>query len=118
MIGGGQHDLMFKLTGTIDTSVSIQHIGSEIPDGYLLKQNYPNPFNPSTSIEFSIPQKAFISLKVYNILGEEVENLVNDELSPGNYRFNFDASNLTSGVYFYRINAGSFTEVRKMLLIK
>lgn len=118
VIGGGQHDLMFKLTGTIDTSVSIQHIGSEIPDGYLLKQNYPNPFNPSTSIEFSIPQKAFISLKVYNILGEEVGNLVNDELSPGNYRFNFDASNLTSGVYFYRINAGSFTEVRKMLLIK
>jgi hypothetical protein len=118
VIGGGQHDLMFKLTGAIDTSVNIQPIGTEIPGAYSLKQNYPNPFNPSTSIEFSIPQKEFISLKVYNILGEEVQNLVNQDLSPGSYRFDFNASSLTSGVYFYRISAGSFTEVKKMLLIK
>lgn len=118
VIGGGQPSLMFKLTGTIDTSVNIQHIGSEIPGDYSLKQNYPNPFNPSTSIEFSIPQKEFISLKVFNILGEEVENLVNQTLSPGSYRFDFNAAALTSGVYFYRISAGSFTEVKKMLLIK
>ena len=118
VIGGGQHDLLFRISGAVDTTVNIHTIGAEIPDGYSLKQNYPNPFNPSTSVEFSIPERQFVSLKIYNILGEEVKSLVDQNLSPGNYRYDFDASALASGVYFYRLSSSRFTQVKKMLLVK
>jgi hypothetical protein len=85
---------------------------------FALYQNYPNPFNPTTTISFSIPSPAFISLKVYDILGNEVATLVNQERPAGEYEINLDASNLTSGVYFYRLNAGRFTEMKKMILMK
>lgn len=88
------------------------------PDGFILAQNYPNPFNPSTTISFSIPSAGFTSLKVYEILGDEVATLVNEERSAGEYDITFDASTLTSGVYLYRLSAGSFTEIKKMILMK
>ena len=89
-----------------------------IPSTYSLSQNYPNPFNPTTNISFSIPKQSYVSLKVYNAIGEEVSNLVNQELSAGKYVVDFNASKLSSGIYFYTIRTGDFTESRKMLLVK
>ena len=85
---------------------------------FSLLQNYPNPFNPTTTIKYSIPKKSYITLKVFDILGKEIETLVNEEKTAGNYHVEFNASNLPSGVYFYRIQAGSFNQVRKMILLK
>jgi hypothetical protein len=89
-----------------------------MPSTYLLQQNYPNPFNPSTTISFSIPTSEFVTLKVYDVLGREIATLVNENLSAGSYSYNFDASNLTSGVYFYKLQAGKYSETKKMLLSK
>ena len=88
------------------------------PTAFELDQNYPNPFNPSTNIRFSLPTKQFVTLKVYNILGEEVTTLVNEEKPEGQYTLNFSVKNMTSGVYFYTMHAGSFNETRKMILAK
>ncbi|MEJ2616433.1 MAG: kelch repeat-containing protein [Ignavibacteriaceae bacterium] len=95
----------------------ISEINTEIKQ-YSLHQNYPNPFNPSTTIKYSIPKQSYVTLKLYDILGREVATLVNAEKPSGNYQVEFNAANLPSGVYFYRIQAGSFNQVRKMLLIK
>ena len=89
-----------------------------ILDGFILAQNYPNPFNPSTIISFSIPSSGFTSLKIYDVLGNEVATLVNEEKPAGNYEVRLNASSLTSGTYFYKLSAGSFTEVKKMILVK
>ncbi len=88
------------------------------PISYKLYQNYPNPFNPSTTIEYQIPRQSFVKLKVYDVLGNEVSELVNREEQAGNYKVNFDASKLSSGVYFYELQAGSFTQVKKLILTK
>lgn len=88
------------------------------PDKYILSQNYPNPFNPVTNLEFGIPESGFVSLKVFDILGKEVATLVNEKLSTGRYETNFDGSNLTSGVYFYKLEVNGFSEVKSMILIK
>ncbi len=98
--------------------VGIQNISSEIPDGFSLQQNYPNPFNPSTKIKFAIPNSSFVKLAVYDMLGREVSSLVNEQLQPGTYEYEFEASGLISGVYFYKISTDNFSEVRKMILIK
>jgi len=87
-------------------------------DDFEVHQNYPNPFNPSTNISFSIAQTNFVLLKVYDVLGNEIATLVNDELTTGNYVVEFDASHLSSGVYLYKIQAGNFTKTQKMLLLK
>jgi len=89
-----------------------------LPGNYTLEQNYPNPFNPSTIIRYSIPNNEFVTLKIYNILGKEIATLVNQKQSGGTYEINFDASNLTSGIYFYQISTSDFNQVRKMMLIK
>ena len=89
-----------------------------ISQHYSLNQNYPNPFNPSTRISYSIPSQSHISLKLYDVLGREVAILMNKEQPVGNYEVEFDASDLTSGVYFYRIQAGDFVETKKMVLMK
>jgi N-acetylneuraminic acid mutarotase len=89
-----------------------------IVKSFALEQNYPNPFNPTTAIEFSIPKSAFVSLKIYNILGEEVATLVSEKLVTGRYKYNWDASALASGVYFYRIQAGNYVEAKKMILLR
>ncbi len=85
---------------------------------YKLNQNYPNPFNPSTKITFSIPEEGLVSLKVFNILGEEVAALLNEQMKTGVYEVDFNAANLSSGIYFYTIKANSFTATKKMILIK
>lgn len=95
----------------------IQNTGS-IADDYRLSQNYPNPFNPSTSISFDVKNKGMVTLKVYDILGNEMATLVNEDLNTGSYNINFDASSYTSGVYFYELQSGSFRDVKKMLLVK
>ena len=92
--------------------------GTEFPDKYILHQNYPNPFNSSTVIEFEIPKRTEIKLSVYDMLGREVKTLVNEIKSPGKYIVSFDASSLSSGVYFYKISAGEFSDVKRMVLIK
>ncbi|MFZ2323910.1 MAG: carboxypeptidase regulatory-like domain-containing protein [Ignavibacteriaceae bacterium] len=89
-----------------------------VPEYFKLFQNYPNPFNPATNIQFSIPQQSFVTLKVYDILGREVETLVNEQKTAGKYEVNFNASYLSSGVYFYSIKAGDFIQTRKMVLMK
>ncbi|MFH1197866.1 MAG: sugar-binding protein [bacterium] len=89
-----------------------------IPTAFELQQNYPNPFNPATRINFSVASDANVSLKVYNLLGQQVATLVNDYMRPGYYEVNFDASQLASGVYVYQLNAGSFISSKKMLLVK
>jgi hypothetical protein len=91
---------------------------SQKPETYSLSQNYPNPFNPSTTIEFSLPAAEFVSIKVFNTLGEEVATLVSQELSAGSYRYQWDAAQQTSGVYFYQIRAGSFKDTKRMVLVK
>ena len=90
----------------------------QIPTQYSLRQNYPNPFNPTSTIQYAIPDGGLVTLKVYDILGKEVATLVNEEKSTGVYEVNFSASQLTSGVYFYTIIAGSFVETKKMILLK
>ena len=81
---------------------------NNLPIQFALAQNYPNPFNPSTKISFSIPEKSFTTLKIYDILGNEVATLLNEEKPVGNYEVQFDASKLSSGVYFYRLQSNSF----------
>ncbi|MFC2089117.1 T9SS type A sorting domain-containing protein, partial [Calditrichota bacterium] len=90
----------------------------QLPEQFILAQNYPNPFNPRTNIQFSIPRTEFVTLKIYNLLGQEVSMLVSDKLTPGNYKYTWDASGLASGSYYYRIKAGTFTETKKLLLLK
>jgi hypothetical protein len=89
-----------------------------IPATVELNQNYPNPFNPSTIIKFNLPKTSHVTLKVFNILGEEVATLVSDRLSAGSYSYEWDASNLASGVYLYRLQAGDYVETRKMVLMR
>jgi hypothetical protein len=97
---------------------SVENISGVTPSNYSLEQNFPNPFNPSTTINFTIPNSEFVTLKVFNILGSEVATLVNENLSAGAYKYNFDAQNLASGVYLYELTAGNFREIKKMNLLK
>jgi hypothetical protein len=91
---------------------------SELPKVFSLAQNYPNPFNPVTSIKYSVPKMSHVKLVIYDVIGREVAALVNEVKNPGNYAVSFDASNYASGVYFYRMESGDFTDVKKMVLIK
>jgi len=104
-------DGSFAYSSTINVEVTT-------PVQFELSQNYPNPFNPSTSINFTIPQSSIVTLKVFNALGEEVKSLVNKQLESGTHSITFDATDLNSGIYFYRIEAGQYSDVRKMTLIK
>jgi choice-of-anchor B domain-containing protein len=89
-----------------------------IPQSFSLKQNYPNPFNPSTTIEYNIPKNEYVTVKVFDALGKQVAILADEYKTAGSYKVNYDANALTSGIYFYTINAGSFTETKKMMLVK
>ena len=91
---------------------------NEVPTDFSLNQNYPNPFNPSTTISYSIPEDNFVTLKVFNVIGEVVATLVKKEMKAGNFKVNWNAVNLPSGVYFYKLSAGSFSEIKKMVLLK
>jgi hypothetical protein len=97
---------------------SVNEVSGNVPSAYALEQNYPNPFNPSTKIRFSLPKANHVTLKVYDMLGQEVATLVDNFKNAGTYEVNFDAKNLPTGTYFYSISAGSFNSIQKMLLIK
>ena len=89
-----------------------------VPSSFELFQNYPNPFNPNTSIKFKLEENGFVTLNVYNVLGQKVKTLVSEELTFGTHQVDFDASALSSGVYFYKLESGKQTSVRKMMLLK
>lgn len=103
---------------TNDTPIGIINLNNNLPLNYSLSQNFPNPFNPLTNIKFSIPKSSNIKLRVFDMLGNEVQVLVNGNLSPGNYETDWNASKFPSGVYFYRLETEYFTETKKMVLIK
>jgi hypothetical protein len=102
--------------------VAVDAASKTTPGGFVLNQNYPNPFNPSTQISFEVPEKSFISLKIYNLLGEEISELVGRELSAGMHVVKFDASSLASGIYFYSLSVirGNRNDIdtKKMILLK
>jgi hypothetical protein len=96
----------------------VNNNNNNVPVEYSLEQNYPNPFNPSTIIKYALPRSSNVSLKIYDMLGNEVKTVVNEFKTAGTYSVNFDASSLSSGVYFYKIVAGDFTDAKKMTLVK
>ena len=102
------------------TYVPVTAIGEDYGsvNSYSLSNNYPNPFNPSTKITYTLPERGNVSLKVYDLLGGEVAQLVNGEIEAGSYEIIFNANNLASGVYFYRLQAGSFVQTKKMIIIR
>ena len=102
----------------LDIMSGITNQNTGIPNTYYLSQNYPNPFNPTTKIEYAVPKQGFVSLKIYDLLGREVANLVNGDMEAGYYLIDFNGSHLASGVYFYRLEAGAFVETKRMVLIK
>lgn len=106
---GNRFDVMFAEENTAENNT---------PYSYSLTQNFPNPFNPSTMIQYSIADAQKVELKIYDLLGREVQTLVNDVQNPGSYNVMFNAQNLSSGIYFYRLTAGNFSEVKKMTLVK
>ena len=105
---------------SVDLTVS--SVGSNTTDKFIstfqLYQNYPNPFNPSTTIKFSVPKSEKVTLKIYNLLGQEVATLVSDNLNAGDYTYSWNAESLAGGVYIYKVQAGSFLQVRKMVFLK
>ncbi len=105
-------------SGKFTTSKTVKVKNDNLLNSFALEQNYPNPFNPTTNIEFQIEKFGFVSLKIYDALGREVATLVNEEKPAGNYEVQFDASKLTSGIYFYKITSGKFSQVKKMILMK
>jgi hypothetical protein len=108
----------FVVLGCGPTIVGNSTITSNVPSSYSLSQNYPNPFNPVTKIAFSLPKNSDVKLVVFDILGREVATLVNDYRTAGTHSIEFNASNLASGVYLYRIEAGDFKDVKRMMLVK
>jgi len=111
--------VLYALLSTVIDYVSvIEDENTVMPLNYILKQNYPNPFNPSTTIQFNLPKSEFVELKIYNILGKKVSTLVSNKLNQGNHTYNFDGSNLASGIYYYQLAAGDYRQVKKMILLK
>jgi len=113
---GGSHGFIYKTTA--GSTIGINQISENIPDKLSLFQNYPNPFNPSTNIRYQIANNKFVKITVYDLLGKEIETLVNEKQSPGTYEVTFEGSNYPSGVYFYKLSSGDFSETKKMILIK
>jgi hypothetical protein len=102
----------------VSIPTSVENNKGNVPGKFALFQNYPNPFNPSTSIQYTVGSNQFVQLKVYDVLGNDLVTLVNEEKPAGNYKVEFNAANLPSGIYFYRLKAGAFSEIKKMLLVK
>jgi len=98
--------------------VSATDEGGAIPEEYISAQNYPNPFNPLTKIEYALPKTGEVLITVYNLLGVEVARLVDDRMPAGYHEVEWDASDVASGIYFYRLQTGDFVQTRKMVLLK
>jgi len=90
----------------------------EVPKGYRLEQNYPNPFNPETTIQFSLPASGKVKISIYDILGRSVKTILDAQLTAGDHSINFNASDVASGIYFYKLTAGKYHATRKMMLLK
>ena len=99
-------------------TTDVEDILTEIPKEYSLLQNYPNPFNPTTTISFNLPSKSFISLKIFDLIGREQATIVSEEMSQGNYSRQWNAERFPSGIYFYRLQTGIFSETKKLLLLR
>lgn len=110
------YGVTFQTSNPVITGV--EGYSNEIPKEFQLYQNYPNPFNPVTSIKFDIPKSTYVKIKMYDMLGKEVSELVNMDMEAGRYEVNWDGTNFASGVYFYRIETKDFTKVMKMILLK
>jgi hypothetical protein len=113
--GQGPVNVYFNQEGLV---TGVTPISGNIPGSFELKQNFPNPFNPSTTIRFNLPKTGYVSLKVYDVLGNEISTLVNEELTANSYEISLNAAGLASGVYFYKFVSGEFIDVKKMMLIK
>ena len=118
MTGGSAQANRPNLCFVYQTGTGVGNNGTQLPSKYELSQNYPNPFNPVTKINFAIPKTAFVSLKIYNMLGKEMTTLVSDTKAAGYYSIDFNASDLSSGVYYYRLESDGFIDVKKMMLVK
>ena len=106
-----------SIDGNAVTDIENKNTGTNKMD-FRLSQNYPNPFNPTTTIQYSVPKSGLVTIKVYDILGREVTTLVNEQKAVGNYNVQFYANRLSSGVYFYRMQAGDFVQTKKLVLLK
>jgi photosystem II stability/assembly factor-like uncharacterized protein len=104
--------------GGIGGIVSVDNEIDFRPDGFILEQNYPNPFNPTTIIRYQISEISFVTIKVYDVLGNEISRMVNEEKPAGEYGVEFDGDGLTSGIYFYQLRAGDYTDTKKMILLR
>lgn len=111
IVGDNKTVLFNPLIVSIDNEI-------KLPIQFMLNQNYPNPFNPTTIIKYQIPELSYVRIKVFDVIGNEIEALVNEEKSAGEYEIEFDGTNLTSGVYFYQLRAGDYTETKKMILLR
>jgi len=107
-----------SVTELVNTTTFVAEKPAGVVSTFSLAQNYPNPFNPSTNISYTVPSHQFVSLQVYDVLGRKVATLVNETKDAGTYSVRFDASSLPSGVYLYRLQAGSYSETKKLLLMK
>jgi hypothetical protein len=105
-------------TSVAADSTTDVRIADGVPAAFALKQNYPNPFNPTTRIEYQVAKDQLVSLKVYNLLGQEVATLLNETKAPGTYAVDWNAEGLPSGIYLYKMQSGSFTSTRRMMLVK
>lgn len=108
----------YVLFDTLQSATSVEAINNSIPESFSLAQNYPNPFNPTTTIRFSIPERSFVNLEVFNLLGERVSTLVTEELNAGNYEYEWSAGQLASGIFLYRLQTPESSITRKMTLLK
>lgn len=111
-------EALFAMADTITVGIHGDIAGTSLPSKHRLEQNYPNPFNPSTTIRYSLPHTSFVTLTVYNTLGQRVAQLVNEQQQAGNHDVVFRGDGLASGVYFYRLDAGGYTNLKKLILLK
>ena len=120
-VGASGNDNNFIMHGFLHNSLIVTDLKENFkikPKEFRIYQNYPNPFNPSTVVSWQLPSGSHVLIKVYDILGNEIATLVNEEKSAGTYKVEFNASSLSSGVYFYKIQAATFSQVKKMILLK